>query len=84
MPPEQTQSLSGALTSFDGQEIEIIDTTTTATEGSDTRTIFADGMKDLSNSLPLISATLWKINASFTKMDESLKKNPSPRVVGQP
>ena len=58
VPLKQTQSLSGAPTSSDGQEIEVIDTTATATKGSDARTIFADKMKDVSNSLALISATL--------------------------
>ena len=58
VPLEQTQSLSGATTSFDRQEIEVIDTTATTTEGSNARTIFADGMKEASTSLALISATL--------------------------
>ena len=62
VPPEQTQSVSGEPTGSDGQEIEIVDTTATATttaiEGSDTQTIFADGIKEVSNSLSLISATL--------------------------
>ena len=72
---QHDKSVSGVPTGSYGQEIKIIDTTATATaiEGSDTRTIFANGMKEVSNSLALISATLQKINASFTKMDESMK-----------
>ena len=34
--------------------------------------------------MALISATLQKINASFTKMDESMKQNTSPRVARPP
>ena len=58
---ERTQSVSGAPTGFDGQEIENVETTATATaiEGLDTQdTIYANEMKEVSNSLVLISAAL--------------------------
>ena len=38
-------------------------------------------MKEVSNSLALISAALQKINASFIRMDESRKQKISPRVL---
>ena len=78
MPLEQTQSLSGAPTGSDGQEIEIGDTTATATatEGLDAQTILLDGLKIVHNLLARINATmsqaLQEITTSFTKIGEGL------------
>ena len=56
VPPEQTQALNRAPLSSDGQELEIINTTATITEGLYAQTILSSGLKDVQDSMARMNA----------------------------
>ena len=75
VPLEQTQSLSGAPTSPDSQEIEMVDTTATATaiEGSNGQTIFLNGMKLVQDAIARMNSTFQtSLQNTFQQMNSAI------------